>query len=195
MVSTTLLPKPNSSASSVPITIPPGSRKGWHVLLLICRALSVVPVGWWGIQCALTFLRELLPDGEALSAGGALWDAEKRFRVTETFLAVLWVNCHLLTHMSKKPLANRIHVSVLHRLTYVSSSPTASCPGGRSPSCLACTNLVTSSGFSSTPLVPQSFACSQPIFSLPMSRHGCYIFLAPQKIPVCFCQPGYLYAL
>ena len=90
-----LLPKPISPIFSVPAVLP-DSRKGWHLLLLICRGLSTVPAAWWGIRCALTFLRELLLDGEALWFGGVPWDAEKRFRVTEVFLAILWVNSHLI---------------------------------------------------------------------------------------------------
>ena len=50
-----------------------------------------MPAAWWGIRCALTFLRELLLDGETTWLRDAPWDVEKRFRVTEVFLAILWV--------------------------------------------------------------------------------------------------------
>ena len=62
----------------------------WHIPLLICRALSTAPAAWWGLRCALTFLGELLRS-EALGTQGIIWSVEKRFRVTEVFLAILWV--------------------------------------------------------------------------------------------------------
>ena len=67
-----------------------GVNTRWHIPLLTCRALSTAPAAWWGLRCALTFLGELLlRPGAALSGGE--WDVEKRFRVTEVFLAILWV--------------------------------------------------------------------------------------------------------
>jgi len=49
----------------------------------------MAPAVWWGLRCALTFLGELLlGDGAVLREGQ--WDVEKRFRVTEVFLAILW---------------------------------------------------------------------------------------------------------
>ena len=67
-----------------------GVNARWHIPLLICRALSTAPAAWWGLRCALTFLRELLrSDGTAMLGGS--WTVEKRFRVTEVFLAILWV--------------------------------------------------------------------------------------------------------
>jgi hypothetical protein len=62
--------------------------KHWHLPLLICRALSTAPAAWWGLRCALTFLGELVL---AADAEGKPWSVERRFRVTEVFLAVLWV--------------------------------------------------------------------------------------------------------
>ena len=67
-----------------------GVHAHWHVPLLACRALSTAPAAWWGLRCALTFLGELLLH-EDLGLPGEPWDAEKRFRVTEVFLAILWV--------------------------------------------------------------------------------------------------------
>jgi polyferredoxin len=69
-----------------------GIQKHWHLPLLFCRALSTAPAAWWGLRCALTFLGELLLDESAGGENaGAPWSVEKRFRVTEVFLAVLWV--------------------------------------------------------------------------------------------------------
>ncbi|CZR64115.1 uncharacterized protein PAC_14012, partial [Phialocephala subalpina] len=66
-----------------------GVEKHWHLPLLFCRALSTAPAAWWGLRCAFTFLGELLLDesGQDIEAP---WSVEKRFRVTEVFLAVLW---------------------------------------------------------------------------------------------------------
>lgn len=79
-----------------------GVEKHWHLPLLLCRALSTAPAVWWGLRCALTFLGELLlvesigaghEGGGGGGGGGAQgrWSVEKRFRVTEVFLALLWV--------------------------------------------------------------------------------------------------------
>lgn len=66
-----------------------GLDKRWHLPLLLCRALSTVPALWWGLRCALTCLGDLLLT-EGPNEGP--WDAERRFRITEVFLAVLWVS-------------------------------------------------------------------------------------------------------
>ena len=67
-----------------------GVNARWHIPLLVCRALSTAPAAWWGLRCAFTFLGELLrSDGAAVLGGN--WTVEKRFRVTEVFLAILWV--------------------------------------------------------------------------------------------------------
>ncbi|KAI5300083.1 hypothetical protein KEM56_002744, partial [Ascosphaera pollenicola] len=62
----------------------------------------VLPATWWGLRCAFTFLAELLhidpqvvwQDSlqSSLAAGAAVanWDAERRFRVTEVALAIMW---------------------------------------------------------------------------------------------------------
>lgn len=69
-----------------------GVNARWHIPLLICRALSTAPAVWWGLRCALTFLGELLlSDGDGKGAWEHAWSVEKRFRVTEVFLAILWV--------------------------------------------------------------------------------------------------------
>lgn len=69
-----------------------GVKPKWHIPLLICRALSTAPAGWWGLRCALTFLGELLrSDGSGIGGQKHAWSVEQRFRVTEVFLAILWV--------------------------------------------------------------------------------------------------------
>lgn len=80
-----------------------GVDRKWYVPLLVCRALSVVPAAWWGLRCAFTFLAELLRirvgmwrEGWAAAIVGvgsslADWDVERRFRVTEVALAIMWV--------------------------------------------------------------------------------------------------------
>lgn len=67
-----------------------GVNTRWHIPLLICRALSTAPAAWWGLRCAFTFLAELLRS-DGIGARGDPWTVEKRFRVTEVFLAILWV--------------------------------------------------------------------------------------------------------
>lgn len=67
-----------------------GVKAHWNVPLLICRALSTAPALWWGLRCALTFLGELLLS-DGMASIGEVWSVEKRFRVTEVFLAILWV--------------------------------------------------------------------------------------------------------
>ncbi|KAG0650573.1 hypothetical protein D0Z07_3204 [Hyphodiscus hymeniophilus] len=82
-----------------------GVEKHWHFPLLFCRALSTAPAVWWGLRCALTFMGELLMeegleaalDGVLVGAVGAPWSVERRFRVTEVFLAVLWVCSGILS--------------------------------------------------------------------------------------------------
>ena len=65
-----------------------GVNTRWHIPLLTSRALSIAPAVWWGLRCAFTFLAELLRSEKI----GTAWTVEKRFRITEVFLAVLWVN-------------------------------------------------------------------------------------------------------
>ncbi|OJJ43415.1 hypothetical protein ASPZODRAFT_74221 [Penicilliopsis zonata CBS 506.65] len=62
--------------------------------------MSTVPAAWWGLRCAFTFLAELLHirpgmgrEGWAAAIvgnGGPDWDVERRFRVTEVALAIMW---------------------------------------------------------------------------------------------------------
>ena len=68
-----------------------GISTRWHVPLLICRALSTAPAAWWGLRCAFTFLGELLLSDAVSLESRETWTVEKRFRVTEVFLAILWV--------------------------------------------------------------------------------------------------------
>ncbi|KAJ5930666.1 hypothetical protein N7466_006159 [Penicillium verhagenii] len=77
-----------------------GVDRRWHIPLLVCRALSTLPAAWWGLRCAFTFLAELLHirpgmGGEGWAAAivgsvGQDWDVERRFRVTEVALAIMW---------------------------------------------------------------------------------------------------------
>ncbi|KAL8772031.1 MAG: hypothetical protein Q9209_002696 [Squamulea sp. 1 TL-2023] len=67
-----------------------GVSRPWHVPLLVARALSTAPAMWWGLRCALTFLGDLLLS-DGMGDPGNQWTVEKRFRVTEVFLAILWV--------------------------------------------------------------------------------------------------------
>lgn len=78
-----------------------GVDRKWYVPLLVCRALSTAPAAWWGLRCAFTFLAELLHitsgmgrEGWAAAIVGSIgadWDVERRFRVTEVALAIMWV--------------------------------------------------------------------------------------------------------
>lgn len=77
-------------ARSSRVAIRDGAGLRWQIPLLTCRALSMAPALWWGLRCVVTLLRELLL-GEVLSTQTPAVDAEKRFRTTEVFLAVLWV--------------------------------------------------------------------------------------------------------
>ncbi|KAJ5884982.1 hypothetical protein N7495_009492 [Penicillium taxi] len=77
-----------------------GVDRIWHIPLLVCRASSTLPAAWWGLRCAFTFLAELLHirpgmGGEGWAAAiigsvGQDWDVERRFRVTEVALAIMW---------------------------------------------------------------------------------------------------------
>jgi hypothetical protein len=81
-----------------------GVDRRWYVPLLVCRALSTLPAAWWGLRCAFTFLAELLHirpgmgrEGWAAAIVGSAvqeWDVERRFRVTEVALAIMWV-CYI----------------------------------------------------------------------------------------------------
>lgn len=79
-----------------------GVDRRWYIPLLVCRAMSTVPSAWWGLRCAFTFLAELLHirpgmgrEGWAAAIVGSVgqeWDVERRFRVTEVALAIMWVS-------------------------------------------------------------------------------------------------------
>lgn len=61
-----------------------------------------MPAAWWGLRCAFTFLAELLQirpgmgrEGWTAAIVGSVgqeWDVERRFRVTEVALAIMWVS-------------------------------------------------------------------------------------------------------
>ena len=80
----------HSNGSHPRVAVLLGVNARWHIPLLMCRALSTAPAAWWGLRCAFTFLGELLRSDET-RAFGDTWTVEKRFRVTEVFLAILWV--------------------------------------------------------------------------------------------------------
>ena len=107
-----------------------GVNARWHTPLLICRALSTAPAAWWGLRCAFTFLAELLfSDGMGILHGDC-WTVEKRFRVTEVFLAILWVRC-LHSNRCRSPHPAKAHTrSAPPRHTYPTHSPTALCLDG-----------------------------------------------------------------
>ncbi|PCH00731.1 N-glycosylation protein EOS1 [Penicillium occitanis (nom. inval.)] len=78
-----------------------GVDRKWYLPLVVCRAMSVGPALWWGLRCAFTFLAELLrirPGSMwregwvaiVVSSAAADWDVERRFRVTEVALAIVW---------------------------------------------------------------------------------------------------------
>ncbi|RAL10550.1 uncharacterized protein BO97DRAFT_349024, partial [Aspergillus homomorphus CBS 101889] len=89
-----------SSALHPRVAVILGVDRKWYLPLVICRALSTVPAAWWGLRCAFTFLAELLQiqpgmGGEGWAAAivgsvGQDWDVERRFRVTEVALAIMW---------------------------------------------------------------------------------------------------------
>lgn len=86
-----------------------GVDRRWYIPLLVCRALSTLPAAWWGLRCAFTFLAELLHirpgmgrEGWAAAIVGSVgqeWDVERRFRVTEVALAIMWVSTSCLEVM------------------------------------------------------------------------------------------------
>lgn len=87
-----------------------GVDRKWYIPLLVCRALSTLPSAWWGLRCAFTFLAELLHirpgmgrEGWAAAIIGSVgqeWDVERRFRVTEVALAIMWV-CYMVVPAGK----------------------------------------------------------------------------------------------
>ncbi|KAI9036222.1 uncharacterized protein KD926_002190 [Aspergillus affinis] len=89
-----------SSALHPRVAVILGVDRKWYLPLIISRALSTVPAAWWGLRCAFTFLAELLHirpgmgrEGWAAAIVGSVgqdWDVERRFRVTEVALAIMW---------------------------------------------------------------------------------------------------------
>lgn len=90
-----------------------GVDRRWYIPLLVCRALSVLPAAWWGLRCAFTFLAELLRIRPTLWQGGWMaaivsgaavdWDVERRYRVTEVALAIIWVClCWISTRIGRR---------------------------------------------------------------------------------------------
>lgn len=110
--STSHTPNGNDASHTAPSPLHPrvavilGVDRRWYVPLLVCRALSTAPAAWWGLRCAFTFLAELLHirpgmgrEGWAaaiIGSVGQAWDVERRFRVTEVALAIMWVCSALL---------------------------------------------------------------------------------------------------
>lgn len=96
----------SSSKLSPRVAVILGVDRKWYLPLVIGRALSVVPALWWGLRCAFTFLAELLRIRPGMwregwvaiivSSAAADWDVERRFRVTEVALAIMWVCIQVL---------------------------------------------------------------------------------------------------
>ena len=85
-------PASATSALNPSVAVVLGVDKRWHATLLAWRAISVTPASWWGLRCGLTFLAELvLADDRDNRDGGPGWSVEKRFRVTEVLVSILWV--------------------------------------------------------------------------------------------------------
>ncbi|EFW18484.1 conserved hypothetical protein [Coccidioides posadasii str. Silveira] len=103
-----------------------GVDRRWYLPLLVCRALSIAPAAWWGLRCAFTFLTELLrieprlwnPEHDGVSGTGGWtaaimkgtatvasvdWDVDRRFRVTEVALAIIWI-LTLLYHLTQRKI-------------------------------------------------------------------------------------------
>lgn len=108
-----------------------GVKPKWHIPLLICRALSTAPAGWWGLRCALTFLGELLrSDGNGIGRQKHAWSVEQRFRVTEVFLAILWVILLGTLNDTCDEADEWTVYSVLQLRIFHFSSPIVSCHDG-----------------------------------------------------------------
>lgn len=99
-----------------------GVDRRWYIPLLVCRALSTLPAAWWGLRCAFTFLAELLHirpgmgrEGWAAAIVGSVgqeWDVERRFRVTEVALAIMWVS-RIMVESTIKVLGLRLFSNAL----------------------------------------------------------------------------------
>jgi hypothetical protein len=92
-----------------------GVSESWHPVLFVCRLCSIIPAIWWGLPVAMRLLVQLKmlfngittgtcegPNGvmgaavAAVAAASPLGSGctasyEARLRITETFLAVIWV--------------------------------------------------------------------------------------------------------
>lgn len=78
-----------------------GVDKAYHLPLLFCRAFSTAPALWWGIGCILSLFGEIISLSTANEVDGTKWsiswniqtpwNVDRRFRVTETALSILWV--------------------------------------------------------------------------------------------------------
>lgn len=126
--STTTSPTVTSSKLHPRVAVILGVDRKWYLPLVICRALSVGPALWWGLRCAFTFLAELLRirSGNmwregwvaivvSSAAAAADWDVERRFRVTEVALAIMWV-CYNST-IPRSNFLNEI-LSAIHSELY-----------------------------------------------------------------------------
>ena len=95
----------------------------------------MAPAVWWGLRCGLTFLGELLLGDGAVLHGGK-WEVEKRFRVTEVFLAILWV-LPFLGQVTGPPTDQDEPCSALLPPTSRSFLPIALCLAGESNLCFS----------------------------------------------------------
>ncbi|KAI5283630.1 hypothetical protein KEM54_001975, partial [Ascosphaera aggregata] len=102
----------------------------WNIPLILCRGLSVLPATWWGLRCAFTFLAELLhinpqvvwqeslQSSIAAGASAANWDVERRFRVTEVALAIMW--CSALLYYTPPAVVIRL-LTINALISYLTS--------------------------------------------------------------------------
>ena len=84
---TDIRPQPVDHDTPITKDLPiPAGRKNWSHKPL--HLASTSPALWWGLKSATTFLLELLRND-------GVWSNEKKFRVTEVALAILWVRTKL----------------------------------------------------------------------------------------------------
>jgi len=69
-----------------------GLSEAWHLLLFLCRLLSIVPAVCWGLPLGLRLLAllHLMFSGNLEASAGTDGTFEARLRMTETLLATIW---------------------------------------------------------------------------------------------------------
>ena len=81
-----------------------GVPEKWHALLFACRLLSIVPAVWWGLPSALRFLVQVYHLVLADVPRELKWSFDNRLRLTENFLAILWVRDDMVGRIMGKGL-------------------------------------------------------------------------------------------